>query len=179
MFSLGGWARRFQSGFLVPRSTQDTARLINLTSTGLSPSMDILSRIFLFSLFHHVAVLQPRSRRNGYGLGCADFARHYSRYHFCFLFLLLLRCFSSEGLLLIEVPLLVGCPIRISTDQGLFAPPRSFSQLITSFFALQSLGILRMPLFVLYALVLLFSLKSKIVFRYVSSFLYLFPNTSR
>ena len=100
VFSLGGWARRFQSGFLVPRSTQDTARLINLTSTGLSPSMDILSRIFLFSLFRHVAVLQPRSRRNGYGLGCADFARHYSRYHFCFLFLLLLRCFSSEGLLL-------------------------------------------------------------------------------
>ena len=95
VFSLGGWARRFQSGFLVPRSTQDTARLINLTSTGLSPSMDILSRIFLFSLFRHIAVLQPRSRRNGYGLGCADFARHYSRYHCCFLFLLLLRCFSS------------------------------------------------------------------------------------
>ena len=60
-----------------------------------------------------------------------------------------------------EVPSLVGCPIRISKDQRLFAPPLSFSQLITSFFALQSLGILRMPLFVLYALVL-FSLNQKL-----------------
>ena len=35
----------------------------------------------------------------------------------------------------------MGCPIRISTDQWLFAPPRGLSQLITSFFALESLGI--------------------------------------
>ena len=40
----------------------------------------------------------------------------------------------------------MGCPIRISTDQWLFAPPRSFSQLITSFFASGSLGIPRTPL---------------------------------
>ena len=31
------------------------------------------------------------------GLGSSDFARHYSRNHFCFLFLRLLRCFSSPG----------------------------------------------------------------------------------
>jgi hypothetical protein len=36
---------------------------------------------------------------------------------------------------------MVGCPIRTSTDQFLFADPRSFSQLITSFFASESLGI--------------------------------------
>jgi hypothetical protein len=41
----------------------------------------------------------------------------------------------------------VGCPIRISTDQVLFADPRSFSQLITSFFASESLGIPHTPLF--------------------------------
>lgn len=29
----------------------------------------------------------------------------------------------------------VGFPIRIFTDQGLFAPPRNFSQRTTSFFA--------------------------------------------
>ena len=46
---------------------------------------------------------------------------------------------------------MVGCPIRISADYRLFAPPRGFSQLITSFFALQSLGIPRMPLFVFIA----------------------------
>ena len=35
----------------------------------------------------------------------------------------------------------MGCPIRISPDQRLFAPPRSFSQLVTSFFASESQGI--------------------------------------
>ena len=37
----------------------------------------------------------------------------------------------------------MGCPIRTSTDQRLFAPPRGFSQLITSFFASGSQGIPR------------------------------------
>ena len=39
----------------------------------------------------------------------------------------------------------MGCPIRISADQFVFANPRSFSQLITSFFASESLGILHTP----------------------------------
>ena len=34
-----------------------------------------------------------------------------------------------------------GCPIRTSADRFVFADPRSFSQLITSFFASESLGI--------------------------------------
>jgi hypothetical protein len=37
---------------------------------------------------------------------------------------------------------MVGCPIRTSADHFLFADPHSFSQLITSFFASESLGIL-------------------------------------
>jgi hypothetical protein len=40
-----------------------------------------------------------------------------------------------------------GCPIQKSTDQLLFAHPRSLSQLITSFFASESLGIPHTPLF--------------------------------
>ena len=36
----------------------------------------------------------------------------------------------------------VGFPIRISTGHGIFAPYRSFSQLVTSFFASWCLGIL-------------------------------------
>ena len=40
-----------------------------------------------------------------------------------------------------------GCPIRKSSDQRLFAPTRSLSQLITSFIASQSLGIHRSLLF--------------------------------
>ena len=43
------------------------------------------------------AVLQPRICRNKYGLGCFPFARRYLGNRCFFLFLLLLRCFSSEG----------------------------------------------------------------------------------
>ena len=39
-----------------------------------------------------------------------------------------------------------GCPIRISADQRLLAPPRGLSQLATSFIASESLGIHRTPL---------------------------------
>ena len=53
-----------------------------------------------------------------HGLGYSRFARHYSGNHYCFLFLSLLRCFSSGGWLSFEwyifnVP---GCPIRKSSD---------------------------------------------------------------
>ena len=40
----------------------------------------------------------------------------------------------------------VGCPIRRFADQRLFAPPRNFSQLITSFIVSESQGIHRTPL---------------------------------
>ena len=40
---------------------------------------------------------------------------------------------------------MVGCPIRTPADQLLFADPRSFSQLTTSFFASESLGIPHTP----------------------------------
>ena len=40
----------------------------------------------------------------------------------------------------------MGCPIRKSADQFVFANPRSLSQLVTSFFASESQGILRTPL---------------------------------
>ena len=59
-----------------------------------------------------------------------------------FLFLRVLRCFSSPGspvytmYLCIHTRLLlrVSSLIRISADQGSVAAPRSFSQLVTSFF---------------------------------------------
>ena len=46
----------------------------------------------------------------------------------------------------------IGCPIRTSTDQRSFAPPHSFSQLITSFVVSESLGIPRTPLFASHSL---------------------------
>ena len=39
----------------------------------------------------------------------------------------------------------VGFPIRISADLWIFAPPRSFSQLVTSFFGSQCQGIRPAP----------------------------------
>ena len=39
-------------------------------------------------------------------------------------------CFTIHYVILHHM----GFPIRISADQGLFAAPRSFSQLVTSFF---------------------------------------------
>ena len=44
------------------------------------------------------------------------------------------------------IPLRVGFPIRISTDQSLLAAPRGFSQRATSFIASWCQGIHRMPL---------------------------------
>ena len=42
--------------------------------------------------------------------------------------------------------MVLGCPIRKSADQVICADPRSLSQLITSFVASESLGILHAPL---------------------------------
>ena len=44
-------------------------------------------------------VLQPQNCLNNSGLGSSHFDRHYSGNHYCFLFLRLMRCFSSPGLL--------------------------------------------------------------------------------
>ena len=132
------------------RATQDTAQLIISTRTGLSPAMEKLSRILPRSIISLNAVLQPQNCRNNFGLGSSHFARHYLGNHCYFLFLRVLRCFSSPGLLpLYNGSMIfnhVGCPIRKSTPRRLFAPQCSLSQLITSFFAVKSQGILHLPL---------------------------------
>ena len=46
VFSLTGWSRLIHAEFLVLRATQDTAMLRLASCTGLSPSMDLLSRRF-------------------------------------------------------------------------------------------------------------------------------------
>ena len=94
----------------------------------------------------------PRARRHACGLGCSPFARHYWGNHCCFLFLRVLRCFSSPG-----SPRATkarsrpdwagGCPIRTPAGQWPVAPHRSFSQLPASFVASSSQGIRHAPLF--------------------------------
>ena len=80
------------------RATQGYAMLHLATCTGLSPATARLSRLFHSQDSCNVAALLPRRGRNLRGLGCAPFARHYWGYHCCFLFLRVLRCFSSPGL---------------------------------------------------------------------------------
>ena len=94
------------------------------------------------------AVLQPRRCRNSAGLGSCAFARHYLRNHCYFLFLRVLRCFSSPGspgAWRRTCQRQVGCPIRKSVLMRVFAPGHGLSQLVTSFFASESQGILHVP----------------------------------
>ena len=83
------------------------------------------------------------------GLPSSAFARHYLRNLSWFLFLALLRCFSSGGSPHIPMYsvyddktfLLPDCSIRKSADQSLLTAPRSLSQLVTSFFGSRCQGI--------------------------------------
>ena len=81
------------------------------------------------------------------GLGSSHFARRYFGNRCFLLFLSLLRCFSSGGsppyvmYWRMDTTIVVGFPIQRSPDQWIFAPPRSFSQLITSFIGSQCQGI--------------------------------------
>ena len=85
------------------------------------------------------------------GLGSFPFARRYSENRFFFLFLQVLRCFSS-----LRSPPYLMCSdtddicfhisdfsIRTSMDQCLQATPHSLSQLTTSFIGSKCQGILR------------------------------------
>ena len=89
------------------RGTLDTAMLTRLSCTGLSPSLAGLSRTVLLTLFVTSAVRTPACTHTG--LGSSVFARRYSqnRYIF-FLFLRLLRCFSSPGSLRIPMDSVYG-----------------------------------------------------------------------
>ena len=79
---------------------------------------------------HVMESYNPDAAETDIGLGLFLFARRYSGNHFCFLFLQVLRCFTSPGLpSLRNTSYEVGCPIRRSADIRLFTPPRSFSQL--------------------------------------------------
>ena len=87
------------------------------------------------------AVLNPQCIATS-GLASFPFARRYLENRCFFLFLRLLRCFSSAGIppygYVFTAQYLsiaqVGSPIRKSADQYLFTVPRSLSQLVTSFF---------------------------------------------
>ena len=87
------------------------------------------------------------------GLGCSDFARRYWRNLIRFLFLRLLRCFSSPGTPPVSTFLqsrifltdyhvnVMGFPIRKPPDHWIMAPTRRVSPPYASFLGMNALGI--------------------------------------
>ena len=145
VFSLAGGSPRIPAEFLVLRGTQvPPGGQVRISRKGLSPAMATLSCVFRYaSLPALPAVLQPRALpQDNPGLGSCAFARHYLRNRCYFLFLRVLRCFSSPGsprdCVAVSGSLPTGFPIRTSAGHRAFAPHRGFSQLITSFIASES-----------------------------------------
>jgi hypothetical protein len=129
----------------------------SLSSTRLSRSMEPLPRGLrlttgLVTLL--LPALQPPLDRNPLGLGCCDFARHYFRNRGFFLFLQVLRWFTSLSSLISDYVFIglypgftrMGFPIRTSPGQSLLAALRDLSQLATSFIACFCQGIHHAPL---------------------------------
>ena len=106
-------------------------------------------QLILIPFCNHIVVLQPHICRNKYGLGSSAFARRYWRNHYYFLFLRVLRCFSSPGLLLLlgDISSIYRVAPFGNLRVSVCATNRSLSQLVTSFIASESLGIPHTPLF--------------------------------
>ena len=77
------------------RGTLDPALLLSISDTRLSRFLAGLPRPFSYQLQINYAVLTPKDKSSG--LGSFPFARRYSGNRCFFLFLRLLRCFSSPG----------------------------------------------------------------------------------
>ena len=99
VFSLAGWSPQIHAEFLVLRATQVPARRSSRFRVRAShPLRGAFPGRFPYrSLLLCRGSYNPGCRLDGAGLGSCAFARHYSRNHVCFLFLRVLRCFSSPG----------------------------------------------------------------------------------
>ena len=92
---MGGGPPAFPQGFTCLVVLRILLISHSLSPTGLSPSLAGLSRTFPVKSSSLNAVHTPGCTHPG--LGSSAFARRYLRNHCCFLFLSLLRCFSSGG----------------------------------------------------------------------------------
>ena len=149
----------------VPGYSGNPPRKHRFTHTGLSPLLSELSiSCFACNAIDYVAP-HPKDAVTSLVWARTSSIASTKVFTCCFLFLRLLRCFSSPGSLCFAVLWLIitGCPIQKFTDQGLFATPRNLSQLITSFIASWSLGIRHPPLITFFTF---FCLRRKIFSRY-------------
>ena len=118
----------------VPPYSRTNARI---TLTGLSPTKARLSRRFWLSRIRHWP--GPRSLATTSGVSVDVLSSRY-------LDVSVPRVRLLNLCIQFKIPLRVGFPIRKSSDQSLFAAPRSISQRTTSFIASQHQGIHRTPL---------------------------------
>ena len=88
--------RGFRQDSTCPALLRCQSRHTHITCTGLSPSPDRLSRRFQFLVCHFMT--GPTTPAVA-GLGSSHFDRHYFGNRYFFLFLRVLRCFSSPRLL--------------------------------------------------------------------------------
>ena len=112
--------------------------LLNITHTGLSPSMVSISK--LFKLFQQNYWPSPRSLATTNGISIDFFSSGY-------LDVSVLQVVSLNLCIQFKVPhKVVGFPIRKFSDQNLHTAPRNLSQYITSFIGFQCQGIHYTPL---------------------------------
>ncbi len=110
VFRLNGWSRQIHTEFQGFRVTwEHINRVTHLRLRGYHPlrpgfptdfnfTRDFLLCVIAAATTRHVP--QPHTHNpcrvsHEHGLASSDFARHYSRNHNCFLFLWVLRCFTS------------------------------------------------------------------------------------
>ncbi len=140
-----------------------------LSSTGLSPATAPLSNGFDLALGFllcatpaETATTLPQPHdcntcrlSHNRGLASSDFARHYSRNHFCFLFLRVLRCFTSPRSLhtpyfiQVQVTRHDSCwvsPFGHPRINARLPTPQGISQAPTSFIGSRCQGIHHVPL---------------------------------
>ena len=86
---------RFRQGFTCPALLRVLLKWYCLRVRGYHPLWPAFPKPFHFIILLYIAALQPRLCRNKTGLGFSHFARHYSGNHYCFIFLWVMRCFSS------------------------------------------------------------------------------------
>ena len=98
VFSLGGWCRRVQRGFLRSPPTQEHDSECMICAYGTLTPCGAASQLLRLDIHPTRPVLQPRPGLDPCGLGFSAFARRYWRNHSCFLLLRVLRCFSSPRL---------------------------------------------------------------------------------
>ena len=156
VFSLIPWSGLILTEFHVLHDTRDIyLTMRRSSSTRLSLSMAALSRavlltytiisqdLYLLDIHSHYPHTTTHTGLHGIGLGFSHFAHHYYGNHIHFLFLALLRCFSSCRSPLYPIYSdkdFLGLPRRVSPFGNLrikahLPAPRSLSQAITSFIA--------------------------------------------